>query len=156
VMVIGAGDTSEKAAKALLSRGAAGVVVANRSLDRARALAAELGGEAVPLDDFPAQFVRVDIVVSSTAAPGYVIDVPKLQGWLRQRRGRPLLLVDIAVPPDFAPAVNALDNVFLYNIDDLQTIAADYLEQRKQEIARCEEIIREKACGLFAPPPSPR
>lgn len=149
VMVIGAGDTSEKAAKALLSRGAAGVVVANRSLERAQALAAELGGEAVPFDDFPSQFARVDIVVSSTSAPGYVIDPPKLQGWVRQRRGRPLVLVDIAVPRDIDPAVNDLDNVFLYNIDDLQTIAADYLEQRKLEIVRCEEIIREKARGLW-------
>lgn len=156
VMVIGAGDTSEKAAKALLSRGAAGVVVTNRSLDRAQALATELNGAAVAFDDFPARFPDVDIVVSSTAAPGYVIDCAKLQSAVKQRRGRPLLLVDIAVPRDIDPAVNGLDNVFLYNIDDLQTIAADYLEQRKQEIARCEEIIREKAHGLFGPPARPR
>jgi glutamyl-tRNA reductase len=152
VMVIGAGDTSEKAAKALLSRGAAGVLVANRSLERAQGLATELGGQAVPFESFPSRVAEVDIVVSSTAAPGYVIDVPKLQAAARQRRGRPLLLVDIAVPRDIDPAVNTLDNVFLYNIDDLQTIAADYLEQRKKEIARCEEIIRGKACGLFGAP----
>ena len=156
VMVIGAGDTSEKAAKALLSRGAAGVVVANRSLDRAQALAAELGGRAVSLDDFPAELTHVDIVVSSTSAPGYVIDVPKLQPSLHARRGRPLLLVDIAVPRDIDPAVNQLDNVYLYNVDDLQSIAEGYLEQRKQEIARCEQIIRDKARGLFGPPGGPR
>lgn len=150
VLVLGAGDTSEKAAKALLSRGAAGVVVANRTPERARTLAAELGGEAVPFVDFPAQLDRVDVVVSSTAAPSYVLDAPTLQDRVKRRRGRPLLLVDLAVPRDIDPAANELDEVFLYNIDDLQTIAAGYLEQRKQEIARCEEIIREKARGLLA------
>jgi glutamyl-tRNA reductase len=149
VLILGAGDTGEKAAKALVSRGAAGVVVANRSLERGQALATELGGEAVAFDAFAGQLARVDIVVSSTAAPGFVLDAPTLRSWVKQRRGRPLLLVDLAVPRDIDPAANELDGVFLYNVDDLQTIAAGYLEQRKKDIARCEEIIREKARGLY-------
>jgi glutamyl-tRNA reductase len=150
VMVIGAGDTSEKAAKALLSRGAAGLVVTNRSPERAQALADELGGRTLPFEDFTAHIAHVDIVVSSTSAPGYVLDRPRIEPMLRHRRGRPLLLVDIAVPRDIDPDLGNLDNVFVYNVDDLQAIAADYYEQRKQEIAVCETIIREKVAGLLA------
>jgi glutamyl-tRNA reductase len=153
VMVIGAGDTSEKTAKALLSRGAGSLLVTNRSLDRAQALAAELGGRAVPFEDWGAEFATVDIIVSSTSAPGYVLERQRLAPLMKLRRNRPLLLVDIAVPRDIDPAVNTLDNVYLYNIDDLQAIAADYLQSRQQEIARCEEIIRAKAAALLQPGP---
>jgi glutamyl-tRNA reductase len=77
----------------------------------------------------------VDIVISSTSAPGFVIDRQKLAPLMKHRRGRSLLLIDIAVPRDIAPDVNLLEDVYLYNIDDLQSIAADYLKQRQQEIA---------------------
>ena len=145
VMVIGAGDTSEKAARALLSRGARSIIVSNRSHERAEALAAELGGRAVHFEQWAAEFDQVDIVISSTSAPHYILDRTKLQPLMRARRNRPLLLIDIAVPRDIEPDVNFMENVYLYNIDDLQTIAADYLKQRKEEIARCEAIIAEKA-----------
>lgn len=149
VMVIGAGDTSEKTARSLLSRGASHVVVTNRTLERAEALAKELGGRAVPFDDWTGEFAQIDIIISSTSAPGYVIDRPKLEPLLRLRHNRPLLLVDIAVPRDIDPAVSDLPNVFVFNIDDLQAIADDYLRQRQEEIARCEAIIRDKAQGLL-------
>jgi glutamyl-tRNA reductase len=152
VLVIGAGDTGEKAAKALLSRGAKGIVFTNRSFERAAALAAELGGRAVPFDDWSAEFANVDIIISSTAAPGYVLDRPRLEPWLPLRRGQPVLLVDIAVPRDIDPAVNTLDGVFLYDIDDLQAIADDALRQRKEDIARCEVIIRDRVQGLLSHP----
>lgn len=152
VLVIGAGDTGEKAARALLSRGARGIVVTNRSFERASAIAAELGGRAVPFDDWSAEFARVDIIISSTAAPGYVLDRPRLEQWLPLRQGQPVLLVDIAVPRDIDPAVNALDGVFLYDIDDLQAIADDAKRQREEEIARCEAIIRERVRGLWSAP----
>jgi glutamyl-tRNA reductase len=150
VMIIGAGETSEKTARALLSRGARSIIVSNRSHDRAVALAAELGGRAIPFEDWPAEFPRIDIVISSTAAPHYVLDRAKLEPFMRQRKNRPILLIDIAVPRDIDPAVNFLENVFLYNIDDLQSIADDYLRQRKEEIARCSAIIRQKAGLLMA------
>jgi glutamyl-tRNA reductase len=149
VMVIGAGDTSEKAARALLSRGARSIVVSNRSFDRAEALAKELGGRAVHFDDWAVEFEKIDIVISSTSAPHYVLDRTRLEPLMKLRKNRPLLLIDIAVPRDIEPAVNFLENVYLYNIDDLQAIADDYLRQRKHEVARCEAIIREKAKALL-------
>jgi glutamyl-tRNA reductase len=149
-MVIGAGDTSEKAARALLSRGAHQVIVANRSYDKAALLAQELGGRAVRFDDWAEEGANIDIVISSTSAPHYVLDRHKVELLMKKRRNRPLLLIDIAVPRDIEPEVNFLENVFLYNIDDLQSIADDYLKQRQQEVGRCEQIIREKAAALLA------
>jgi glutamyl-tRNA reductase len=149
VLVIGAGDTSEKTARALLSRGARSIIVANRSHERAVALANELGGRAVPFDDWGAEFEKIDIAISSTSAPHHVLDRARLEPLMKARKQRPLLLIDIAVPRDIDPAVNFLENVYLYNIDDLQAIADDYLKQRKDEIARCETIIAEKVKALL-------
>jgi len=149
VMVIGAGDTSEKTARALLSRGAKSIVVANRSYDRAEALARGLGGRAVTFEQWTSEFERIDIAISSTSAPHYVLDRAKLEPLMKLRRHRPLLLIDIAVPRDIDPAVNQMDNVYVYNVDDLQTIASDYLDQRKVEITKCEAIIHEKARPLL-------
>ena len=149
VMVIGAGDTSEKTARALLSRGAHSILVSNRSYDRAVALAKELDGRAVHFDDWSKEFERIDIIISSTAAPHYVLDRTKLEPLMKLRRHRALLLIDIAVPRDIDPAVNYLENVYLYNIDDLQAIADDYLKQRREEVRRCEALIREKARALL-------
>jgi glutamyl-tRNA reductase len=149
VLVIGAGDTSEKTARALLSRGARSIIVSNRSYDRALGLAAELGGRAVLFEDWAKEFAKIDIVISSTAAPHHILDRAKLEPLMKLRRNRPLLLIDIAVPRDVDPEVNLMANVFVYNIDDLQTIADDYLRQRKEEIVRCEQIIREKAEALL-------
>jgi glutamyl-tRNA reductase len=152
VLVIGAGDTSEKTARALLSRGARSIIVTNRSYDKAVSLAQELGGRAIQFDDWGKEFQNIDIAISSTAAPHYILDRAKLEPLMRLRRNRPLLLIDIAVPRDIEPEVNFMENVFLYNIDDLQAIAEDYLKQRKEEAARCEQIIREKAAPLLGPP----
>ena len=149
VMVIGAGETSEKTARALLSRGAQSLIVSNRSYERATALAVELGGRAVSVDNWAAEFQNIDIVISSTAAPHYVLDRTKLEPIMKARRNRPLLLIDIAVPRDIDPEVNFLESVYLYNIDDLQTIADNYLKQRQEEIVKCEAIIREKAQALL-------
>ena len=149
VLVIGAGETSEKTARALLSRGARSILVANRSHERAVALATELGGRAVPFDDWAAEFENIDIVISSTSAPHHILDRAKLEPLMKARKQRPLLLIDIAVPRDIDPAVNFLENVYLYNIDDLQAIADDHLKQRQDEIARCEAIIAEKVKALL-------
>lgn len=154
VMVIGAGDTSEKTARAMLSRGAAKLLVTNRTLENAQSLAALLGGHAIPFDNWESEFGRVDIIVSSTSAGRYILDRPKLEPLMRLRNNQPLVLVDIAVPRDIDPDVNFLDNVYLYNIDDLQAIASDYLKQRQKQIVFCEGIIRDKVKALLngAPP----
>jgi glutamyl-tRNA reductase len=152
VMIIGAGDTSEKTARALLSRGARSIIVSNRSHEKAVALASELNGRAVLFDNWATEFATVDIVISSTSAPHHILDRPKLDPLMKLRRNRPLLLIDIAVPRDIAPEVHFMENVFLYNIDDLQSIADDYLKHRQKEIARCEQIIREKVELLLGRP----
>ena len=149
VLVIGAGDTSEKTARALLSRGAKSIIVANRSFERARALAGELGGRAVSFDDWAGEFEKIDIVISSTSAPHHILDRAKLEPLMKARRQRPLLLIDIAVPRDIDPEVNFLENVYLYNVDDLQGIADDYLKLRQEEIIQCEAIIAEKVRPLL-------
>jgi glutamyl-tRNA reductase len=149
VMVIGAGDTSEKTARSLLSRGAKSIIVANRSFDKAEALATELGGRAVNFDTWMNEFERVDIVISSTSAPHYVLDRAKLAPLMKARKNRPLLLIDIAVPRDIDPEVNLLNQVYLFNIDDLQQIANDYMQQRREEMAKCEAIIQERAGTLL-------
>jgi glutamyl-tRNA reductase len=149
VLVIGAGETGEKVARSLLSRGAKNIIVASRSHERAQALAREFGGRAVPFDDWSAEFEKIDIAISSTSAPHHILDCAKLDPLMKARRHRPLLLIDIAVPRDIDPEVNFLENVYLYNIDDLQSIADGYLKQRQEEIARCEQIIAEKIKPLL-------
>jgi len=149
VMIIGAGDTGEKTARALLSRGAKSIIVSNRSYDRAVALAQEFDGRAVHFEDWSSEFANVDIIISSTAAPHAILNRAKLEPLMKLRKNRSLLLIDIAVPRDIDPDVNFLQNVYLYNIDDLQAIAEGYLKQRREEIVRCEAIIREKAAALI-------
>ena len=149
VLVIGAGDTSEKAARALRSRGAQSILVSNRSHDKATALAAELGGRAIGFDTWLEEFQRVDIIISSTTAPHYMLTRDKLESLLRQRGHRPLLLVDIAVPRDIDPDCNQLENVYVYNIDDLQSIAGQYIEQRKAELDLCKRLIAGKRKELL-------
>jgi glutamyl-tRNA reductase len=142
VMVIGAGETSERTARSLLSHGVPTILVANRTHDRAAALAAELGGAAVRWEEWEARAVEVDIMISSTSAPHYVLTAEKLDGLLRQRGRRPLFLIDLAVPRDFEPAINLLDDVYLYDIDDLQSIAQGHLRERQTEIVRSVEILK--------------
>ena len=154
IMIIGAGETGEKTARALLSRGAHSIIVSNRSYDRAVALAEELGGRAIHFEDWASEFEKIDIVISSTSAPHYVLDRARLTPLMRLRKHRPLLLIDIAVPRDIEPEVNFLEDVYLYNIDDLQAIANDYLKQRQEEVARCESVIREKVKALVDARPS--
>ena len=151
VLVIGAGETSEKTARALQSRGVKKITVTNRSPERAQALALELGlgASTVPWEHWPEEFVKIDIAVSSTAATQHILDRAKLEPLMKRRKHRPLLLIDIAVPRDIDPAVSELDNVYLYNVDDLQGIANDYLNLRKEEVTRCEKIIAEKVAALL-------
>ena len=109
-----------------------------------------MDGRAVSFDEWSREFEQIDIVISSTSAPHYVLDRAKLEPLMKSRRNRPLLLIDIAVPRDIDPEVNFMESVYLYNIDNLQTIANDYLKQRREDIVRCEAYIREKAQSLHA------
>jgi glutamyl-tRNA reductase len=141
VVVIGAGETSELTARALAEQGVATVFLANRRADRARSIAQRFGGEVVSLHDLPEQLLRADIVVSSTASPHPIVGAMELEEVMAERRGRPLLLIDIAVPRDIDPACGDLDDVTLYDIDDLQSVVARALSSRASEAGVAEAII---------------
>lgn len=148
VLIIGAGDTSELAARHLVSNGITGVIVANRTFDRAKRLASEFGGKAVRLDDFGAYLESADIVISCTASPKYIIEKADIAP-LVAKRTKPLFFMDIAVPRDIDPAVAELENVFLHDIDDMQNVVAQNLEGRKQEAVKAREIVEEEVDNFF-------
>ncbi len=143
VFVVGAGEMSEQTLKNLVDRGVRTVIVANRTYERAQALAEDYGGEAIGFDKLDEYLPRTDIVISSTAAPHYVIRPEQVAEAMRRRKGMPMFFVDIAVPRNIDPRVNDLENVYLYNIDDLQQIVARNLEEREKEMEKCLAIIEE-------------
>jgi glutamyl-tRNA reductase len=148
VMILGAGKMGEACVRHLAKGGTRSVLVANRSLERARTLAAEFGGRALAFDERLAAMAEADIVVSSTGSPTTVLHRDDLAGILPARANRPLVLIDIAVPRDIAPDVEALANVYLYNIDHLEAIVRENSRMREQELARCREIIARRAAAL--------
>jgi glutamyl-tRNA reductase len=145
ILLVGAGKTSELAARNLLSRGARIVLVANRTLDRAAELASDLGAEPIPLERIAAELRRADVVVSSTSAPGYVVRRADVEAALPARRGRPLFLIDLAVPRDLDPEIHELEDCYLYDLDDLQAVVAESLAGRRREAERAEAIVFEEA-----------
>lgn len=149
VLVLGAGDTGEKVTRALLDRGVAEVRIVNRSEARAGALAATLGPRARSMSDEGVALADVDVVVGSTASPGFVLDAARVEPVVRERQGRPLLLLDLAVPRDFDPAIAGLAGVRLLNLDDLQSAAERRLKLREAEVGRCEAILREQVAAVL-------
>src|SRR5258707_1627746 len=141
IMILGAGETSEKTAKAFRSRGAEQIFVSNRSFERAQALATMTGGRAIHFEDWEQEFRDLDILVSSTAAPHAIITLDKLAPFLRTRPHRPLFLIDLAMPRDIEPADCKLDGVYLYDLDSLQSIAKETLAVREQESDKCHQLI---------------
>src|SRR6266403_893833 len=141
IMILGAGETSEKTAKAFRFRGAEQIFVSNRSFERAATLASMTGGRAVHFEDWEQEFRDLDILVSSTAAPHAIVTPDKLAPVLRTRRHRPLFMIDLAMPRDIDPAVNKLDGVYLYDLDSLRAIAERTLEVRRQEAESCHRLI---------------
>ncbi len=144
VVVLGAGETSELTASALADRGAGTVFVANRHADRALSLAQRFGGSVVGLEGLPEQLVRADIVLCSTASPHPIVGREELELVMRERAGRSLLLIDIAVPRDIDPACAELEGVSLYDVDDLQAVVARNLTTREGEVPRAEEIVEQE------------
>jgi glutamyl-tRNA reductase len=142
VLVIGSGDTGQKTAKSLRSRGVGTLYVANRTYERAADLASKLGGEPLYWDKWEEAIALTDIIVSSTSSSHYVLTAQKLETALKHRNGRPLFLIDLAVPRDFEPSINLLDDVYLYDIDDLQSIAQKHIADRQNEIARGMDILK--------------
>ncbi|MDQ3545219.1 MAG: glutamyl-tRNA reductase [Verrucomicrobiota bacterium] len=141
VLLLGAGEASERTARALVKRGVRDIRVANRSPERAEALAALVGGRAVAIGQWESHCREVDILISSTASATPLVRRENLGPLLHDRLDRPLFIIDIAVPRDVAPDVNEMEGVFLYDIDSLQSIAQQSLALRRQQIAAGEEII---------------
>jgi glutamyl-tRNA reductase len=141
VLIVGAGKVGELVARSLASRGAELVAVANRSDERAAELAHRFHTNAVPLDRLADELAAADVTVACTSASGYVIRA----GDVRERKGRPLFLIDLAVPRDVDPSVNDVDGCYLYDIDDLEAVVETSLSSRRREAARAEAIVAEEA-----------
>jgi glutamyl-tRNA reductase len=141
VLVVGAGKIGELAARALTARGARLVAVANRSREHGAELARRFGAVAVDLDDLATHLATVDVVVTSTSAPGFVIGCEHI----RSRHGRPLFLIDLAVPRDVDPALNDVDDCYVYDIDDLEAVVETSLAGRRREAERAEAIVAAEA-----------
>lgn len=150
VMILGAGKMGEACVRHLAKSGAQSVLVANRCVERAEALAKEFGGRALSFDSRMSALIEADIVVSSTGCPTTVLHKNEIAEILPARGNRPLVLIDIAVPRDIAADVDDLENVYLYNIDHLETIVRENSKLREQELSRCKEIIARRSSALMA------
>jgi len=144
VLLIGAGEMCELAARHFLSNGVKGVLVTNRTFERAERLAGEFDGEAIPFEELFDHLHKADIILTSTGATQFIITPGDLEAVIRRRRMQPMFMIDIAVPRDIDPAVNRLDAVYLYDLDDLQQVVAANLEGRRQEADKAEAIIAEE------------
>jgi glutamyl-tRNA reductase len=141
VLILGAGEMAELALRHLVDDGVRSILVANRSHDRAVALAEQFHGRAVTFDTFHQEMLEADIVISSTSAPHLILKKEDVQAIILERRHRPIFLIDIANPRDIDPGCNEVDNVYLYNIDDLQSVVSANLKERQREAERAEVII---------------
>ncbi len=143
-MLLGAGEMAELAARHLVTNGVKDVIVANRTYERGCELAREFCGRAVPFEDMLAQLMYVDIIICSTGAPAYVITKEQMQRVMKGRRHKPVFIIDISIPRNIDPEVNDLDNVYLYNIDDLQQVVHGNIQERKKEAEKAEGIVDEE------------
>jgi glutamyl-tRNA reductase len=149
VLVLGAGETSERTARALISRGVSDLRVSNRSDNRAHELAQRVGGEAVQFVEWPRQCREIDILITSTSSEAPLLTPMNLGPMLANRLDRPLFIIDIAVPRDVDPAVNEMEGVYLYDIDALRSVAEQSLAVRRKQVASAEAIIAEHVADFL-------
>jgi len=149
VLILGAGEMAEVAVRHLRGEGVQAVVVAHRHFDRAVEMAAQLEGRAVRFDQIHQELLQADIVLSSTTAPHYIVHRADVEELIRLRRNRPLFLIDIAVPRDIDPAVNEIDNVYLYDIDDLEGVVAAHRLAREREAEQAELLIDREVASFL-------
>ena len=143
VLVLGAGEMSERTARALISRGVTDLRVTNRSMDRACELARAVGGRSIPFETWETQCREIDIFITSTTSETPLLTTEKLAPLLRDRVDHPLFIIDIAVPRDVDPSVNEMEGVYLYDIDSIRSVAEQSLELRRQQVVAAEAIIAE-------------
>ncbi len=144
VLLVGAGEMAELAAEHLVGQGVESVKVVNRTFARAMILAEKFGGEPVAMEELCSQLAVADIIISSTGAPGLIITKDDIQSVAASRGERPLFLIDIAVPRDLDPQLSELDNVYLYDIDDLSSVVASNRQEREREAIHAERIVDEE------------
>jgi glutamyl-tRNA reductase len=150
VLIIGAGKMSENAARRLLQAGVGEILITNRTRQRAQELATAFRGEAIDYEAFPSRLHEADIVITSSAAPEYVLTRDMIRRAIELRKNEPMFLIDIAVPRNVDPEVNKIEHAFLYDIDDLQRLAQRNLEARRQVADRAENIVAEEVARLEA------
>jgi glutamyl-tRNA reductase len=148
-LLIGAGEMAELAATHLLTAGVRDITVVNRTRSRADELANQFKGRAMPFEELHLALLESDIVISSTGSPTAIIRARDMKEVLRQRRNRPIFFIDIAVPRDIDPDINVLDNVYLYDIDDLKEVVEENLAGRQQEAAKARAIVGEEVCSFM-------
>ena len=141
VLLVGAGETIELATRHLHSQGVGNIIIANRSVERAQTLADEFNGQAISLQHISEHLYRSDIVISSTASPLPIIGKGTVERALKQRKHQPIFMVDLAVPRDIEPEVSELDDIYLYSVDDLQSVIEENMENRQQAAEQAIEII---------------
>jgi len=140
-LLIGAGETVELAARHLYENQLGRMIVANRTIERARQLAKEFGGYAITLEEIPIHLAEVDVVISSTASTTPILSRADVTHAIKIRKHRPMFMVDIAVPRDIDPTVSELEDIYLYSVDDLNEVIQDNLRSREQAALKAEEII---------------
>lgn len=143
LLLIGAGEMAELAVEHLIRHRAAAVRVANRTFSRAMELAARFRGSAIRFEEIIDGLAEVDIIISSTGSPDFILKKTQLKGVMRKRRNRPLFLIDIAVPRDIDPEINQISNAYVYDIDDLTGVIEENIEDRQREAVKGERIIDE-------------
>jgi glutamyl-tRNA reductase len=141
VFLVGAGKMSELAARHLIQQGAGAILVTNRTLDRARQLAEPFNGRVIPFDKLYETTTEADIVISSTGAPHHIFRPEHGQQFMHRRRNRPMFFIDIAVPRDVDPAMNKIEGIFVYDIDDLQQVAVSHIAERKSQAGDAEALV---------------
>jgi glutamyl-tRNA reductase len=144
VLLIGAGEMCELAARHLVSAGIEKILVANRTLERALALAQEFRGDAIPFEEMAQGLRKTDIVISATNSPQYLIEHNQITKVMKDRKQKPIFFIDISDPRDVEPKVGDLENVYLYNIDDLQKVANENIKDREKEARRAEIIVQDE------------
>jgi len=143
-MLLGAGEMAELAARHLISSGVKEVLVSNRTYERACDLAKEVNGRSVRFEEFIQEMARTDIVICSTGAPAYILMKNQMQKVMKERKQKQVFIIDISVPRNIDPEINDMDNVYLYNIDDLQGVVDTNLFERKKEAEKAEKIVEEE------------
>lgn len=149
VVVIGTGDIGEKTTKALRSRGVRKFAVVSRTTERAKQVATEWGGQALTLEEVDERLFEFDIVIASTVTDSALITLETVKNAMDRRKERPLFLIDLGMPRNIDQSSEQLDNVFLYNLDDLATIASNNLEERQRAVEHCMEIAKHKATIIW-------